>query len=205
MQIRTGQCHVKLAYLRGSVTTLHCCWCSRGRRVVQNSHAYPATGYGTGAPTKACVDMVPEHRNTNPQTAISPYTLELEDGGAMTDAMRVCITGKSFRGILLQMRTVDGAVPVGTFDGAMLPNDTKLLKCSADGDSVTHENTAVKPNSTCFGWKIHDKKSTEKLNFVATIAESREKYWVKVTSDVINVSDGEAAPGNIGVLQTRGF
>ena len=47
-----------------------------------------ATGYGTGAPTKACVDMVPEHRNTNPQTSISPYTLELEDGGAMSDAMR---------------------------------------------------------------------------------------------------------------------
>ncbi|KAI0217290.1 hypothetical protein LSAT2_030860 [Lamellibrachia satsuma] len=153
-----------------------------------------ATGFETGAPTKACVSMIPGHNNTNPQTSNSPYTLELEDDGEKSDAMKVCVTGKSFRGILLQMRKVGGSDPVGTFDGAMLPNDTKLLKCTADGDSVTHENTEVKPNSTCFVWKIH-KESTEKLNFVATIAENKETYWVKVTSDVINVSDGVAAPG----------
>ena len=47
-----------------------------------------ATGYGTGAPTKACVSMIPGHNNTNPQTSNSPYTLELEDGGEKSDAMK---------------------------------------------------------------------------------------------------------------------
>ena len=66
--------------------------------------------------------------------------------------LSVCVTGKTFKGVLLQMRPVNGTVPVGTFT-AGLPSDTRLTHCSAEGDSVTHSRATDKADPTCFVWK----------------------------------------------------
>jgi len=64
----------------------------------------------------------------------------------------VCVAGKTFKGILLQMREVGGTVPVGTFTSD-LPSYTKLTTCSVSGDSVTHSSPDDKADPTCFVWR----------------------------------------------------
>ena len=80
----------------------------------------------------------------------------------------VCVKGSKFKGILLQMRVVGKTDPVGTFDGAKgkLPNNTQLMNCSAEGDSVTHSYPTEKPSSACFIWKAPENKDATNLHFV---------------------------------------
>jgi len=80
----------------------------------------------------------------------------------------VCVVGKAFKGLMLQMRVVGDTVPVGTFNGTkgILEDDTKLLQCTAVGDTVTHSKPSLKRNPTCFFWKASDKDATDKLQFV---------------------------------------
>ena len=66
--------------------------------------------------------------------------------------LSVCVTGKTFKGILLQMRVAEGTFPVGRFMPD-LPSNTKLTTCSVNGDSVTHSNANDKADPSCFVWK----------------------------------------------------
>lgn len=145
--------------------------------------------FPSGAPKAACGSMIPGHVDTRAQTTVSPYSLQLERGiitYTPGQTLKVCVMGKTFKGILLQMREVEGTVPVGTFT-TDLPSNTKLTTCSASGDSVTHSNTNNKADSTCFVWNSPEKVDGD-LVFVATIAQKRQVYWVKITSGVIKSS-----------------
>ena len=67
----------------------------------------------------------------------------------------VCVTGQPFQGIFMQMRAISEYASVGSFE-TTLPSNTKLKKCTRDNDSVTHSNTNIKDNPTCFVWKAPD-------------------------------------------------
>ena len=82
----------------------------------------------------------------------------------MMHCLSVCVTGSPFQGFLLQARCVGGMMPVGTFQ-ENLPNNTQLMDCSADSDSVTHTNAVIKADDTCFNWKAPDKDMGD-LRFV---------------------------------------
>ena len=77
----------------------------------------------------------------------------------------VCVTGREFKGILLQMRAVGDTAPVGTFIG-MMADDTKTMNCSADDDTVTHSNATIKPSPSCFYWKAPDNVPPQNVHFV---------------------------------------
>ena len=83
--------------------------------------------------------------------------------------LSVCVSGKKFKGILLQMRAEGSTTPVGKFKGTrgILANDTKLMKCKADGDTVTHSKPTNKASPTCFYWNAPDNEDPKKsYNFV---------------------------------------
>ncbi|KAK2193854.1 hypothetical protein NP493_5g15052 [Ridgeia piscesae] len=114
-----------------------------------------AVGWKFGAPTNACFDMMPRHERIKENTPKCPYKLELQDEATTYipgETLTVCVTGSLFQGFLLQARVVGGTLPVGTFQ-ENLPNNTQLMKCSSDNDSVTHSNVVTKADHTCFKWK----------------------------------------------------
>ncbi|KAK2193849.1 hypothetical protein NP493_5g15019 [Ridgeia piscesae] len=133
------------------------------------------TGFGNGAPATSCVNLSPTHAGITKQSAATnKYSLSVEEiDGAMNtrkdqpviDYISVCVKGAKFQGILMQVRVVGKTEPVGTFD-AKLPNNTKRMKCTADGDSVSHSKAEDKADPTCFTWKFHDTTTTEKLHAV---------------------------------------
>ncbi|KAK2192234.1 hypothetical protein NP493_36g03013 [Ridgeia piscesae] len=131
----------------------------------------PATsGHGGGAPKSACVKMSPSHgEDVKAQSDSNPYTLKV-DGHDISKGgtLKVCVTGRQFKGILLQMRAEGSETPVGTFNGTRgtLANDTKLMTCTADGDTVTHSKPTNKTSPTCFYWKAPDNEVPQKSHFV---------------------------------------
>ena len=85
-------------------------------------------------------------------------------GSVYIMCLSVCVTGKKFQGILLQMRAEGSTTPVGTFNGTkgILANDTKVMTCTADNDTVTHSKPTDKANQTCFYWNAPDNEVTHK-------------------------------------------
>ncbi|KAI0209373.1 hypothetical protein LSAT2_005935 [Lamellibrachia satsuma] len=153
---------------------------------VISAHSVWASGWKFGAPTDACINMTPQYVHPTENTRCS-YKLELENDATTYipgQTLKVCVTGSPFQGILLQARAVGGMRPIGTFDDNISPN-TKLMKCASDSDSVTHSNTAVKADPTCFIWKAPDEDQGD-LTFVATIVQDHNIFFVHVTSDVIS-------------------
>ena len=82
--------------------------------------------------------------------------------------LSVCVKGKAFQGILLQMRAEGSTTPVGTFNGTkgILANDTKVMNCTAEGDTVTHSKPTDKAANTCFLWKAPDNVTQDDYHFV---------------------------------------
>ncbi|XP_078495103.1 putative defense protein 3 [Ciona intestinalis] len=148
--------------------------------------------YGTGAPAAACVTMTPKHVNPTGgfiegQTAASPYSISVSvnnykpgDTVTVTVSDSRAADAAGFRGILMQARNPGAEVPLGTWISP--PTDTKLTKCSVDGDSVTHANTNLKPSGTVFKWKAPN-KNVGTVQFVATVAEMKEKFWLKLPAN----------------------
>jgi len=139
----------------------------------------PGGASPTGAPVVACVTMTPNH-NTNPQESESAYTLQVQRLGADTLSVSIVMrVGAPFRGFLIQARRDGSDTPIGTFDDNV-PAGTKLLRCSAAGDSVTHDSRADK-TGVSFIWHSPG-GSLAGTRFVATTCLDYVTFWVKYTS-----------------------
>ncbi|KAI8496252.1 hypothetical protein Bbelb_260930 [Branchiostoma belcheri] len=157
-------------------------------------------GFGTGAPAGACTTMMPGHLDSNnasvaAQTSTSPYSIELgvtsyQAGGTVS----VQIMGPVFRGFLLQARQPGSTTPVGTFSNA--PTNTKTTTCTTADNSMTHSNTDAKENIT-LTWTAPS-PAVGNVQFVATIAEVKETFWMNVASATI--SGGAAIKATCYVL-----
>ncbi|XP_030828687.1 putative defense protein 3 [Strongylocentrotus purpuratus] len=147
--------------------------------------------FPTGAPAGACVNLTPGHRyNASvifpPQTGPSPYVLNVSKNMyTPSEELTVSVTGGSFKGILLQARLADDTL-VGTFSDP--PTNTKLVKCTGPGDSVTHTSTTPKEAGTSFTWTAPG-SDVGNVIFTATFVLEYDEFWVKVTSQEIPSTD----------------
>ena len=74
---------------------------------------------------------------------------------------------ENYEGILLQARVngSDDDTPIGTFSGASLPAGIKLLNCSADNDTIVHNDTTIpKNNESQYEW-IAAESTTQTIVF----------------------------------------
>ncbi|XP_077994255.1 putative defense protein 3 isoform X2 [Glandiceps talaboti] len=146
-----------------------------------------AYGYGTGAPTSACTTMVPGHVGKSPQPSnTNPYSVSASSatytpGGTIT----VTISGNNFQGMLLQARQPGQTTPVGTFSNP--PSNTRLLRCTSAGDSITHANTNTKNSGTSFTWTAPS-QGVGTIEFVATVAQAKSTYWTAFPSSQLTES-----------------
>jgi len=138
----------------------------------------PSEASPTGAPMAACVTMTPNH-NATAQTSPSIYSLRVARLSADSLSVSIVMSAAPFRGFLIQVRRDGSDTPIGTFDPDV-PAGTRLLQCSAAGDSVTHSSRADKTGVT-FTWHSPGGSLTG-TRFVATTCLDYLTFWVKYTS-----------------------
>ncbi|XP_045458717.1 putative defense protein Hdd11-like [Melitaea cinxia] len=149
-----------------------------------------AHGYSSGAPPSTCQNMTPGHP-ASPQKSQSPYvittsTKEVKAGHSMT----VTISGKTandtIRGLMVQARV--GNKIVGTFD--VDPKDPLIttMKCTADGDTVTHKSHdySYDRQTVTLKWNA-PADLNDVIVFRATIVLNGAVFWVGIESAPVKV------------------
>ncbi|XP_055492611.1 putative defense protein isoform X2 [Leucoraja erinacea] len=136
-----------------------------------------------GAPLGSCTSLMPSHSGTSPQTSDSPHTIAAIYAN---NTVEVMIIGADYRGLLLQGREYGGDVAVGNW--AKLPKNTKVISCfNIENSAITHSNAELKSGNTVYTWNPPRKnKCGLRVEFVATVAQSRAVYWTGLKSDEIN-------------------
>ncbi|XP_048388299.1 putative defense protein 1 [Stegostoma tigrinum] len=130
-----------------------------------------------GAPLGSCQSMAPRHINTSPQEGPSPYSVIAK---SYNNTVEVKIMGPPYKGILLEARYSGDTVAVGTWSTP--PNDTKTIPCFSKANSaITHSNVNPKNNMTTYTWMGPCSKNNAVV-FLATVASSKQEYWLKLTS-----------------------
>nr|XP_006818800.1 PREDICTED: flocculation protein FLO11-like [Saccoglossus kowalevskii] len=143
-------------------------------------------GYPTGAPTSACETMIPGHVRTSAQTIPAPYSIHLSSSMySFDEPLIVTITGELYKGILLQARPVQQTTPYGTF--LTPPRGLHSINCTNPLDSLTHSMSIFKKN-TSFTW-TPSSNDVGDIEFVATIAQNHNVYWIGVKSTVVGNAD----------------
>ncbi|XP_032879020.1 putative defense protein 3 isoform X2 [Amblyraja radiata] len=137
-----------------------------------------------GAPTSACISLMPSHTGISPQTSNSPHTI---DANCVNGYVEVRIMGPPYGGLLLQGRAPNTSVAVG--DWATPPANTKGISCfSRQNSAITHANTTLKTADTVYTWNPPTmNNSVQYVEFVATVAENRSTYWTGLSSALIEV------------------
>nr|XP_039252094.1 putative defense protein 3 [Styela clava] len=172
--------------------------------VVHHAKALP-----NGAPTSACSTFMPRHVNrqsggflSSQSLVASPYSIVVSRTNfTRNTVIRVHIsdnrtTLNGYRGILLQARLND-SFSNGTQGSWMNPPQfTKLIRCNNRNDAVTHSEVInVKNETTVFEWRAPCDRDIGNVVFIATVAQTRELFWPRITSDVVmevsNVGSGQ--------------
>ncbi|XP_059396530.1 putative defense protein 3 [Carassius carassius] len=144
--------------------------------------------FDNGAPASACVHMMPEHKGVKPQPNPAPYTIQPSNTTFQTGKpITVVIKGPDYKGVLLEARSGSNSEAIGTWQTP--PNNTKFLVCSGKQQgAITHANTGIKNNSTVYTWIPPD--TAQNIVFIATIAQDRTVFWVKVMSSASSGGGG---------------
>ncbi|XP_052446065.1 putative defense protein 3 [Carassius gibelio] len=144
--------------------------------------------FDNGAPASSCVDMMPEHKGVKPQPNPAPYSIHPSNTTFQTGKpITVVIEGPDYRGVLLEARSGSNPKAIGTWQTP--PINTKFLACSGNQQSaITHANTNIKNNSTVYTWIPPD--TAQNIVFIATIAQDRTVFWVKVMSSASSGAGG---------------
>ncbi|KAG5883230.1 hypothetical protein JTB14_011422 [Gonioctena quinquepunctata] len=142
------------------------------------SHAFSG-----GAPVGTCDDMTPKHP-VDPQKSPLPYKISVSKNEIKAgDAVDIVISGKQFKGFLLQVRKGDKAV--GQFQ---IPDNDKYAKAitchGANKSGATHKNSEAK-NNFKLTWKAP--KETGKYTVYATVAEDGGTFWARKPTELISV------------------
>ncbi|XP_048457129.1 reelin domain-containing protein 1-like [Rhincodon typus] len=85
-------------------------------------------------------------------------------------------------GFLMQARRVVDDQVAGTF--ILISSGSKLLKCSEDGDTVTHSDKSLKRNLS-FIWKAPE-QLTGDIKFFVSAVQSYFIYWTRIESGLIS-------------------
>ncbi|KAK6165998.1 hypothetical protein SNE40_022795 [Patella caerulea] len=152
--------------------------------------------FGSGAPIKACVNMMPVHPNVSPQTSTSPYTIAVSST-TYKPSQQITVTisgGGNHQGLLVQARKSSVATPIGTFSTPSA--QTKTTQCTATGDSWTHSSNTNKTTSTVI-WTAPSNDMGD-ITFKATVAQDYNTYWLNHQSQALTYMSG-ATSTQLGV------
>lgn len=96
-------------------------------------------GYSAGAPETVCDDMTPKHP-VEPQKSVLPYTVSVSKKEAKQgETIDITISGKSFKGYLVQVR--NGNKAVGSFVIPETDRYSKTINCHGGKSVSTFINT----------------------------------------------------------------
>ncbi|XP_074818663.1 putative defense protein 3 [Natator depressus] len=145
----------------------------------------PCVAFPTGAPASACENMMPVHMGVQPQPSPAPYEIQIDASSFVNrQPINVQIVGPGYRGLLLEARTFGSTAALGTWQNPA--NNTKFLQCSGNPKgAITHSNTELKTSLTTYTWLPPTSGCPAIITFMATVAQSREIYWLGVQSKVI--------------------
>nr|XP_015210525.1 PREDICTED: ferric-chelate reductase 1 [Lepisosteus oculatus] len=156
-------------------------------------------GYGNGAVTSACSNMVPNHGGSN-QTVTSPYSVtrsqnSYKEGDSITVTLQA--NSNSFKGFLLEARETGGSSnPVGTFTVAGA--DSKGLSCNGIQNSAVTQTTSSSKSTISATWKAPTSGNLKEIEFRATFVQSKNVFWVAVPSASVayngTTSSGSTTP-----------
>ncbi|KAM8952888.1 putative defense protein Hdd11-like [Pelodytes ibericus] len=141
--------------------------------------------FPTGAPISACQTMMPVHQGVMPQNTTAPYIIKTSSSFYQSGKpITVQILGPAYRGLLLESRTFRQTDLLGKW--LQPPNNTKILPCPENlSGAITHSNTNLKDQSTSYTWMPPESHCPGVIFFIATVAESRDVYWLGVQSAII--------------------
>ncbi|OCT82925.1 putative ferric-chelate reductase 1 [Xenopus laevis] len=143
------------------------------------------SGYPSGKISASCDTMLPVHGNSATQTAPSPYFITVSTNTFSTgDIITVTLqssAGSSFKGFLLEARTVGGDRTTGSF--TIRDGNTQALPCSAGASSaVSHTSSTIKTSITT-SWTAP--AGTGPTYFRATVLMSYSVFWSRVESEPV--------------------
>ncbi|RZC32835.1 Reeler domain containing protein [Asbolus verrucosus] len=143
-----------------------------------------AWGYSAGAPESVCDDMTPKHP-VEPQKTPLPYNVAVSRKEAKAgDIIDITISGKIFKGFLLEVRNGDKAV--GSFIIPDTDKYAKTINChGTTASAATHKNAVEKDNLT-LKWKAPEGSGNYQV-FV-TIAEDGGTFWARQPSQKIKIN-----------------
>lgn len=152
----------------------------------------------TGAPSAACTRIFPEgHGGASQDLASSPYNLNISalgDGYLPGETYVLTLSGTtSFRGLLVQARSMADDTPVGSFVAEA--GITRLSSCARADSAITHISrivkTSVQLNFTA------PAAGTGPLRFLYAVVQSFNVYYA--TSESAAVEEQSAVPETVEV------
>ncbi|XP_030063901.1 putative ferric-chelate reductase 1 [Microcaecilia unicolor] len=141
-------------------------------------------GFPNGQISVACNAMLPNHGNAVPQTSQAPYSISVSQNVySAGDEVTVTLQGASFKGFLLQARTLGLNTDVGTFK--IIDANSQGLQCSDTLNSaVSHTSNRAKTIVKAV-WLAPARVGPVK--FRATFVQSYNIFWTQVESQIMDV------------------
>ncbi|XP_046452898.1 putative defense protein Hdd11-like [Daphnia pulex] len=145
-------------------------------------------GLSSGAPTAACISMIPGH-GPDPQTGPSPFVTVVSDKMVSTNTPIMMDLHPSniqnpFKGYLVMaFDTKNPSVAIGTFKQS---NNGKLIDChSGLNNAATHSDPSPK-TSVKLEWTPPSDYSGQVI-FRTTFVKERMTFWVKTESETVTI------------------
>lgn len=151
-----------------------------------------------GAPTTVCETLLPNHRDTPPQSGKPPYEIT-----PIPQDDHVLVTVKSnldfpIGGIMLHARMPDGRIG-GVFEP--IGNDVHTITCDNPHDTITHNSPSAKA-SVAVKWRPPTGYEGP-IIFNSTVAQNFPTFWVGVKSEPIQILAGGNIPNIIKTSTIR--
>ncbi|XP_071898127.1 uncharacterized protein [Anas platyrhynchos] len=141
-----------------------------------------------------CDSLLPNYE-AEPQTSAPPYVIAVSfdnfEPGNEIQVTLEALRDAGFKGFNLQAREIEGDGPVGTFK--ITDPNTKGLEChNMTNSAVSHANSDVKQKVTTTWIAPQDIKD---LQFIATVVQDLEKFWVGIQSKILTPTRSESVNG----------
>ncbi|KAM6398339.1 putative defense protein 3 [Pluvialis apricaria] len=141
-----------------------------------------------------CDSLLPNYE-AEPQTSAPPYLIAVSfdnfEPGNEIQVTLEALKDVGFKGFNLQAREIEGDVPVGTFK--ITDPNTKGLEChNVTNSAVSHANSDVKQKVTTTWIAPRDVRD---LQFIATVVQDLEKFWVGIQSKTLTPTHSESVNG----------
>ncbi|XP_053549697.1 putative ferric-chelate reductase 1 [Bombina bombina] len=144
----------------------------------------PLCGYPSGGISDACDTMLPVHGNSRTQTSTAPYSITVSaDKFNPGDTIKVTIRtdSSSFKGFLLEARSIGGDRILGTF--TVTDPNTQGLSCSGGPNSAISHTSATAKTQVTANWKAPI--GAGPVRFTATVLQSYSIFWSQVQSPTV--------------------